>query len=144
MKSPISAKASISRIAPVDLAGGEAENGAVQIDVVAAAEFRIEAGAQFEQRRNAPVHGHLAAGGLQNSGHELQQRALARSVFADDAEGLALLDLEADVLQRPEVLVMIAPGQQFLETVAGRVVDGVGFGDRIELDCRGQRVELSV
>ena len=42
-------------VALVDLAGGEAQNGAVEIDVVAAAEFGIEAGAQFEQGGDAAV-----------------------------------------------------------------------------------------
>ena len=42
-------------VALVDLAGAEAEDGAVQVDVVAAAEFGIESGAEFEQRCDAPV-----------------------------------------------------------------------------------------
>ena len=65
------------------------ENGAVEVDVVAAGEFRVEAGAEFEQRGDAPVHRDGAGGGLQDAGHDLQQGALAGAVFADDAEGFA-------------------------------------------------------
>ena len=75
-------------------------------------------------------------GGLQNAGDDLQQRALAGAVLADDAEGLAALDLEADIVQRPEILVALQPveGQQLLEPVAGRFVDRVALGNALEFD----------
>ena len=48
------------------------------------------------------------AGRLGDAAQDLEQRALAGAVAADDAEHLALLDLEADILQRPELLDLVA------------------------------------
>ena len=78
----------------------------------------------------------MPRGGLQDPGHHLQQRALAGAVFPDDAEGLAALDLEADVVQRPEILVALqaVEGQQFLEAVARRIVDRVALGNTLEFN----------
>ena len=39
---------------------------------------------------------------------DLEQRALAGAVAADDADHLAALDLEGDVLERPELLNAVA------------------------------------
>jgi hypothetical protein len=68
------------RHGPVDLAAAQAHDLAVQIDVLAAGEFRVESGAQFEQRRNPPARHHAPLGRLQDAAHHLQQRALAASV----------------------------------------------------------------
>ena len=46
---------------------------------------------------------------LGDAGEDLQQRALPRAVAADDADHLATLDLEGDILQRPEVGVFFLP-----------------------------------
>ena len=45
-----------------------------------------------------------ALGRLGDAREDLQQRRFARAVAADDADHLAVLDLEADVLERPELL----------------------------------------
>ena len=45
----------------------------------------------------------VALGRLGDRDEDLEQRALARAVAADDADDLALLDLERDVSQRPEL-----------------------------------------
>ncbi len=50
---------------------------AIEIHIFAAAEFRIEAGAQFEQRRDASGAEDPAAGGLQDAADDLQQSAFA-------------------------------------------------------------------
>ena len=55
-----------------------------------------------------PVIVDAARGRLGDAAEDLQQRALARAVAADDADDLALLDLEGDVLQRPELLDLVA------------------------------------
>ena len=69
-----------------DLALGQAEHDAVDEDVLAAGDLRVEAGAELDQRRDAAVDVHRAAGRLRDAGDELQQRALAGPVAADDAE----------------------------------------------------------
>ena len=42
-------------------------------------------------------------------GQDLEQRALARAVGADDRQRLAALDAQDDVAQRPELLGVAAP-----------------------------------
>ena len=62
--------------ARADLVLGEAEQRAVEIDVLAAAELGVEAGAELEQRRDAAAHLDAAGARRQRAGDELQQRAL--------------------------------------------------------------------
>ena len=45
---------------------------------------------ELEQRRHPPMDVHRALVRLEDAGHALQQRRLARAVVADDAEDLAL------------------------------------------------------
>ena len=82
-------------------AAAQAHDFAVEVDVFAAGEFRIEARAEFEQRGDAPARHHASRGGLQDAADDLQQRALAAAVGTHQAEHLALFDLEADVLAAP-------------------------------------------
>ena len=46
-------------------------------------------------------------GGFGDAAQDLQQRAFAGTVTANDAENFALLDLEAHILERPEFLDLI-------------------------------------
>ena len=80
----------------------------------------------------------------QDAGHHLQQRALAGAVLADHAEGFALANGEADVLQGPEIPVVATPveGEQFLEPVARGVVDGVALGDVLEFNRMHARIPV--
>ena len=56
---------------------------------------------------------------LEDAGHALQQRRLARAVVPDDAEHLALLDVERDVVEGDELVEVVAPpaGDELLERV---------------------------
>ena len=84
---------------------------------------------------------------MQDSGDHLQQRALAGSVLADNAERLAALHLEADVVERPEILVALQTiqRQQLLEAVARRVVDRVAFRNTLEFNgVHGWEIERLV
>ena len=74
----------------LDLGAAQTHDLAVQEDVLAAAEFGIEAGAQFEQRGDAPARDHAALRGLQDAADDLQQRAFAAAVRPDQAQHLAL------------------------------------------------------
>ena len=123
-------------VALVDLPGGQAKNGAVEVDVVASGEFRVESRAQFEQRRDAPIHRDGSRTGMEYPGHHLEQRALARTILPDDAEGFAAPHLEGDIVQRPEVPVTFdaIQGHQFPEPVARSVVDRVALGNTLKLD----------
>ena len=86
-----------------DLGAKHAENRAVEEDVLAARQVRMEARADLEQARDAAVQVDVAFGRRGDARQDLQQRALAGAVRADDADDFADADLERDVLQRPEV-----------------------------------------
>ena len=72
MNSPISAKASIEGMARLDLAPAQPHDLAVEKHVLPAREIRIEARAQFQQRRDPPARHHPPRGRLQNSANDLQ------------------------------------------------------------------------
>ena len=55
-----------------------------------------------------PRKSDAAAGRFCDSAQDLQKRALAGAVSAYDAENFALLHLEADILERPELLDLVS------------------------------------
>ena len=72
-----------------------------------------------------PLTRDLAGGGRGDAGEDLEQGALAGAVAADDAEDLALLDLEGDVLEGPDVSVTVVV--VFLADLQG----GIGFAPEL-------------
>ena len=68
----------------------------------------MKPGADFEQARDPAAQRDPARGRLGDARQDLEQRRFAGAVAADDAEDLALLHLEADILQRPEFLDLVA------------------------------------
>ena len=91
-----------------DLGARHAEDGAVEIDVLAARQLGMKAGADLEQACDAALDRHLALGRLGDARQNLQKRGLAGAIAADDADHLAALDLKAHVLERPEFLGRVA------------------------------------
>ena len=73
---------------PPDRVALEAENGPVQIDVLASGELGVEAGAELEQRSDSALHGNRPGRRLDDPGDEPEQRRLARAVAADQADCL--------------------------------------------------------
>ena len=61
----------------------------------------MKAGPDLEQAGDAAAQHDAALGRLGDAAQDLEQRALAGAIAADDADDLALLDLEADVLAAP-------------------------------------------
>ena len=89
--------------AAADLGAAHAEDRAVEEDVLAPGQLRVEAGADLEQR--ADPAGHLGPAGarLGDPREDLQQRALAGAVVADQADDFAVRrSSKRDVAQRPE------------------------------------------
>ena len=76
----------------------------------------METRADFEQRAEPAVEVHLPAGRLGDAGENFQQRALARAVAPDDADNLAPVDVEGNVLQRP-VSFPLRPAERVAEAV---------------------------
>src|SRR5262249_46589868 len=77
---------------------------AVEIDVLAAGQFGVEAGANLEQAADPTVQLDTSLGRLGDPREDLQERALASAVAADDADHLARLDFRRHVLTGPEIL----------------------------------------
>src|SRR5207253_7905148 len=86
------------------LLAGETEERAVEIDVVAAGELRIEARPELDHRADAALDHDLALGGHEHAGDGLEQRALPAPIVTDQRDGLARFDGERHAAQRPERL----------------------------------------
>ena len=86
----------------LDLALGQAEHDAVDEDVLAPGNLRVEAGSQLDERRYPSLDLHRAARRLRDARDELQRRALARSVAPDDAVGGTLRHVEGHIGERGE------------------------------------------
>jgi len=81
-----------------------AEDCGAQEDVLATSQLRMKAGPDLDQRREAAVDSHTAAGRRGDAGQELEQRALASAVPPDDADRCATVRIKSDVFQRPETV----------------------------------------
>ena len=71
----------------------------------------MEPGAELDHAADARAAGdeQVAARRAVDAGDDLEERALARAVAADEAEGLAVVHLERDGLERPELLDALPP-----------------------------------
>ena len=100
----------------------EPVDGAVQEDVLAAAEVGVEAGAELEQRADPAADGDAPGRRLDDPGDQPQQRRLAGAVAADEADGLTGLDRERDVVERLDVLRVGAAAEDEQLLQAARLV----------------------
>src|SRR6185369_8557930 len=66
--------------------------------------------ADFQQRTHTSVNLRAPASRFRDPRENLQQRALACAVPADDADYFAGRDLERDIVERPNVTIMISVG----------------------------------
>src|SRR5690606_19766659 len=86
-------------------AGGEP----TEVYVPAPRELRIHPDTQLEQGRGASVDDDSPRVGAKGSRHHPQQRALTRPVATDDPERLPLLDPEADLVERYDLVDLPSP-----------------------------------
>jgi hypothetical protein len=104
-----------------DLGPRHAADGAVQADVLAARQLRVEAGAHLQEACHPALDGDVAGAWLGDAREDLEERGLAGTVAADDTHHLTTLDLEGDVLQCPELLNLGAGDQRTpTQDVGGR------------------------
>src|SRR5213075_1074848 len=84
---------------------GETMDRGIQKHVLAPSELRMKADSQLDHRRNpaVPSDEQTSAGWSMDCGNELQERALARPVAADQRDRFAARDPKRHVLQRPEL-----------------------------------------
>src|SRR5690606_33713315 len=87
-----------------DLLAAHAQDGPVEVDVLAPGQLGVEAGADLQQGTDAAVDLGPAAGGFGDLRQDFEQRALAGPVAADDAHDLAAFHLERNVLEGVERL----------------------------------------
>lgn len=73
---------------------------------------------------------------MKNPGDNLQERALPRSVFANNTERFSPLYVESDIPQSPKIVVVGKPieGNQLPEPVFWGMVDRIAFGDLSKID----------
>src|ERR1700733_14185339 len=92
----------------VELAGNfhpaHAKNGAVEVHVFPPTELWMKTGTHLEQGTGSSIQTYFTGRRRRDLGDDLEQRALAGAVAANDADDLPLFDSEGDILQRPERL----------------------------------------
>ncbi len=111
---------------PPDFGMTHAENRAIQIDVLAAREFRMKTGSDFEKARDTTLDRNAPGARLGDARENFQQGRLACTVAADDAENLATLDVKAHILERPEFLDGFAgDDRSAMQDVAGLAFQGI-------------------
>jgi hypothetical protein len=122
----------------VDLLAGHAQDRAVEIDVVAPGHLGVEAGTEFQHRGDAAVRDDRAVGRPVDTGDQLEQGRLARTVVPDEREGLAPGDVQADALEGPEVVVALrarpTSAEDLLDVGLAVVVAPEALGDVADLD----------
>jgi len=88
-----------------DLVLAHAEDDTIQKDILASGELWVEPGADFEKAGHSPADGDHASGWFGDAAEYFQQRGFARAVAPNDADAVALMDVEAHIPQRPEFFV---------------------------------------
>ena len=92
-----------------DVVVRHAEQRGIEENIAAASKLGMEPCAQLEQRGNLAVCRNLAASRLKSAHEQFQQRRLAGSVIADDAEALAIGYGEGNISQHMVNLVSRTP-----------------------------------
>ena len=123
----------------LDLMTRHAKDGAVHKDILPAGHLAMEACADLQERTDTTVGTDSAGSRAGDAGEEFEQSRFAGAVLTDDADDIALLDLEIDVAKRPDVF-----GVAFGGTVVGladleiRVFLAEDVGDPEAADIVGQ------
>jgi len=91
----------------IDLPLLHTQDGTIEVDILAARQFRMEARAHLQQTAHPATEDHFPLGGVGYAGEDLQQGGFACAVTADDADDLAAVDGEIDVAQGPEYFVLL-------------------------------------
>src|SRR6266849_2740269 len=125
-----------------DLGPGHAENRAIEKDIFATSQFRMETGADFKQASDPAAHNCPAFRRLSDPTQDLQQCRFARPVASDNAEHLTALDLEAHIPQGPEFLDLVAlhdlPATEEIERLTRKIMGLAGD------DVAQRRISLSL
>src|SRR5690242_1097663 len=112
-----------------DLRPREAEHGGVQPDVFPTGKMRVETGTEFEQCRNAAFHTYRPCCGPKRTAEKPQQRRLARTVLAHDAERFSAAQLKIHIPERPKFFRCGAD-----ERMSARGSQPIGFAQPARFD----------
>ncbi len=123
-----------------DFGFAHAEDGSAEENVFAAGQFRMEAGADFEEAGDAAVEFGVSHSGPRDAREQLEQRGFARAVSADQADDFALLDFEGNVADGPDEVLRLAPairakcvGEHVAKrTIAFALADAVALADSFD------------
>src|SRR6266513_2433240 len=119
----------------VHLLARKAEERAVEVRVLAAAEVGMESGADLEERGHATVDLERSTGRLRRAREELEQRRLPRSIRADHTERGPRLHREADVAERLHHLGWcVLPQDRLFERAAPLAAELVRLRDVVRAD----------
>ena len=88
----------------LDLCAAHAQDSSVHEDILPSRHLAMEAGADFEQGAYASVGTDGTGGGACDAGEEFEEGGFTGTVLADDADDVALLDLEVDIAEGPDVV----------------------------------------
>ncbi len=89
---------------PLDFGAFHAQDGAVEINILAPGQFRMKTGANFQQRAHPPVDFTFAFGWIGDPRKNAQQRAFSGSVAAHNPQHLARLNIKGNMAQRPDLV----------------------------------------
>ena len=91
----------------VDFRLRHAEDCAVHIDILAAGQLRVEAGADLQHGRHAPTQPDLSAAGSCNAGNELQKRGFPCAIVPDNPDRFTGLNSKAHPIERQKALIFL-------------------------------------
>ena len=133
------------RIEPaLRLAAAEPEKHPVERDVLARGHLGVEPHPELDEWGHPSGHPHLPGVRSVDAGEDLQQRALARPVTADDPEELPLVDLERHIAQCTK-LAVLRPREWVRDALLERVhpvlgnPEGLGNTAGVDHDRSGAR-----
>src|SRR3989338_3535449 len=86
-----------------DLASTHAEDCSIEKNILPSGKLRGKASADLKERRDAPAQYRFSFSGGRDAGQDLEERRFSRAVRADNADDLALHDVERYILKRPEL-----------------------------------------
>src|SRR6185369_8892286 len=89
----------------LDLGLAHSKNCTIEKDILPPGQLRMKAGPNLQQTRHPPGNLDLAACRLRYPTEDLEECRLSRTIAADDADPVALLDFEGNVFEGIEIFV---------------------------------------
>ncbi len=107
-----SENATISSNLRPDLGVLHSENGAVEIDILAACKFEMKAGSDFKETCDTALDLDPARARLGDPRQDFQQRRFSSTVAPNDADDVTAIEFEGKVFQGPELFDFVTGDQR--------------------------------